>query len=399
MKSRMSFIPRGIVLPVLKGVNDTIMKGYSRKRKSGAARQLFTKKRKTMVTNRYAKGKGRPTTRRWISGGKRKRPTGGFNRPKGKFANKVKQVVMNQIASENSYLENYIDVVTTAAEAKDAEANQIMWAVNQASASGGLVAGTRYNMVMHDPAFLSNISQNIEAVQTTKATIKTYATSCKLVNAGTAPLTIWEYRCRARNDYQSNLQTLVTGGFSDSNTGIGTKPTSTTLGATVFQNPALCSAFKVTKVRRWNLKPAQTKWIKYVAKKDFQFTQERIAPDGNIKSILKGKSMSVFVMQGSFGYLGSNTDGKRYGIVAPNLGIEYYTKIHYSWIKDDSVAHGYVQNMTGLTSNGTIGGGNAHVPMPIVINHPDSSVADGTGARTAATTDAYDVETVKFNVN
>lgn len=380
-------------MPVLKGVNDTIMKGYSRKRKSGAARQLFTKKRKTMVTNRYAKGKGRPTTRRWISGGKRKRPTGGFNRPKGKFAARVKQVVMNQVASENSFLENYIDRVTTAAEGKDAAANQIMWAQNQSAASGGLAAATIYNLVMHDPRLLNAIAQNIEAVQTTKATIKTYQVAARLVNAGTAPLTIWEYRCRARNDMSTNIQTLLTGGFNDAGTGITAKPTSTTLGATPFQNPAWCSAFKITKVKRWNLRPAQAKWIKYSNKKDYQFTMERISPDGNLKTILRGKSISVFVMQGTFGHLGTNSAGFNYGIVTPLLGVEFYHKIHYSWLKDESVAHGVTQYMTGLTA--TV----AQVPTPIIINHPDSVLTEGTGVRNYATTDKASVLQTFFDVN
>lgn len=337
----------------------------------------------------------------WPRKGTRKRSYSvGFNRPTGPFAKKVKKIVMHTVASENSYLENYVDYVTTAAEVKDAEANQIMWCENQKAASGGLGQAQRWNLMMMDPVYLNLISQNIEAVQTTKATIKSYQTKARLVNAGTAQLTLWEYRCKARNDQSTNLTTMLTGGFSDASTGINAKPTSTTLGATPFQNPAWCSVFKITKVKRWNLKPAQAKWVSYRSKGDFQFTQERISPDGNTKTILKGQSISVFVVQGSFGYLSTNTDGKRYGIVAPNLGIEYYTKIHYSWVKDDSVAHGIHNYVTGLTSNDTVNSVSAAVPCPVVINHPDSVVENvaSAGVRTYAQA-PYRLPAVQFELS
>lgn len=303
---------------------------------------------------------------------------------------------MDQIASENSYLENYIDHVTIGTEAKDAAALQTMWVINQTAASGGLGAASRYNLMMHDPTILQLILQNIEAVQTTKCTIKNYAVSARIVNAGTAPITLWEYRCRARNDYQTDLQPTLEGGFSDAGTGIGAKPTSVVLGATPFQNPAWCSQFKITKVKRWNLRPAGVKYIKYKQKKNYQVTMERISPDANLKSILRGKSVSVFVVQGTFGYLATNTAGKRYGIVPPNVGIEYQTKVHYSWLKDESVAHGYNQYQTGLTEEA------AQVPAPIVINHPDSAVgigAEAAGTRINASTNLAAVIQVPFNIN
>lgn len=330
----------------------------------------------------------------------------GLKRPnyRSNFVKRVKDVIMNQVASENSYLENYIDVVTTAAEAKDAIGNQAMWNQNQTAASGGLAGSAFYNLMIHDPRILSLISQNISAVQTTKATIKTYSVAAKLINSGTAPLTVWEYRCRARNNLSLDLATLLTGGFGDATTGIGAKPTSTLLGATPFNNPAYCAQFKIVKVRKWNLKPAQTKDIKYVNSRDFQFTQETISPDGNIMSTLRGREHSLFVLQGSFGYLASNTDGKRYGIVAPHLGIVYTIRVHYSWINDENISQGSNVYITGLT-RGPLGTNTAaNVPCPVVINHPDSSIADGVGGAAAGTrayagTEVYAVESMPFTIN
>lgn len=327
----------------------------------------------------------------------------GLKRPLNtKFNRKVQDVVMNKLSSENAYLENYIDVITTAVEAKDATGNQIMWAVNQTAASGGLAAGTRYNLLMHDPTVLSLISQNISALATTKATIKSYSVMAKLVNAGTAPLVCWEYRCKARNNLAGStlLQTLLVDGFSNAGTGVGTKPAATTLGATPFNSPSWCSQFKIVKVKKWELGAAQTKWIKYKNNKDYTFCQEYISPDGNANGILRGRCMSVFVMQGSFGYLSSNTAGKKYGIVAPNLGIEYYTKVHYSWINDENVSLGSNVYITGLTQGGV--GGGSHVPCPIVINHPDSAIGTLTVAnstRAYGTGDDFDIEDQPFNIN
>lgn len=382
-------------------IPENILPRPKRKSKSNHPESTFTGNppRRRLTFSRKSSTSSKPSQSRKSS--KKvtfKTKSHGLRRPnmRSTFAKRVKEIVMNSVASENAYFTNYLDLVTTAAEAKDATGNQVMWNRNQTAASGGLGAGVRYNLLMHDPVILSAISQNISAVKTTKATIKSYAVSAKLINAGTAPLTVWEYRVRARNNLTLDLTTLLVDGFDNATTGIGTLPTSTTLGATPFNNPAFTAQFKVVKVRKWELKPAQSQWIKYKNERDFSFTQEYIAPDdaANLMKTLKGRDHSVFVMQGSFGYLATNTDGKRYGIVTPNLGIEYQTKVHYSWINDENVSQGSNVYMTGLTA-----GGPTVVPCPVIINHPDSTITVTTGVRTTAATEQASLPQISFNAN
>jgi hypothetical protein len=275
-----------------------------------------------------------------------------------------------------------------------------MWALNQL-ASATLGAAARPNLMIDDPGVLSLILNNIAAVDTTRFTRKSCTVSARITNTSTGPITLHHYRVMTRKEQTISLDTTLQTGFTDSQAGFGTVTPCifSGLGVTPYMNPRFTSQFKILSVKRRDLRPAQVWKIAYKNTKPKHYNRQSIAPNSVAYKACRGNIFSVFVMRGNYGYNAIANAGYQHGITDASVAIQYENKYTFSWVKDESMATGSSVSSAALPTTTTMGAaGSAHIPTPIVIVHPDSSVGVA-GARAYATTDCMMIEQHNFNVN
>lgn len=314
------------------------------------------------------------------------------------FAKRVRSVVLKQLTAPNTYLSTYVDRIVLTGSTNN-PAVQAMWGAIQ-TRSNNVTAGQQNNMQMYDPYLLDSIHSEISAQVPVQFYVKSYECAAEVSNTATSAVNLFEYRVVARRDIPAQalgIDTEIQNGFSDISTGVGSRMTYQTYGATPFMNPRLTHLYKIIKVRKFLLQPGEMKRFRYVNRKVRKFNREDMSYDGGstFYDQLRGTACSIFVAQGSYAYdSGANANFKQ-GVSNIGLGIVYKVNIGYSFISDTAISTGTANNTAGFSIN--VGA----APLPVVANVPQTAIApaasvlyNATGATAGtATADATDEQT------
>lgn len=367
------FSTNGVAIPyILRKRQGQDMAPYAKRRKGS-----FTNRRK--VNSRpYApkkggyKKRGFKVKRKNSYAGRQRRAMGS-----GALQSKVRNIVMDSLTADNSFIENYADRVLTSASTINNVAQQYMWCSNQIT-QDNVAQYTKSNLLLDDPLELEKIFTNISNKPTCRFTRKSVEKELTLTNTETTPVEIWEYRCQARRDLATLPDTYLNTGFVGAEAGITGKVTQIMIGATPFMNPEFTAQFKIVKVRKRIIQPARAWCIKYKQQKNRLFNRASVSPasDGvNVVpwKIMRGQRLSAFVAHGSYAANTAATANHKYGMGNVGLGLIFKTRYHYSWTEDRDIATGYSNGIFGFTQGGTSSTA-GHGAIPTVCNHPDSVI-------------------------
>lgn len=364
-----------------------------RRFKNRKGRKRFVKKR-PFQKGKVAFKKGRPF----------KRKRGGFG--KGKFNAQQRMKKMCEGVAPGHFKWSNVDKWDLN-DSTNTVANQVYIASQQLSAQAGSASASTIPLGLMDQCITGMILGGFSGVDETganflsrRAIVSSYKTRMTIQNIHSGPVMLTHYRCVARQDIsaslssESSLKLIVENGFADATSAlvggaVRTSPmTSTTWGATLFQNPRFCRWFKIVKVKKYTILPARMIKIGYSMKKYRMIDQAThnagVLPDADgstvlSKQLLRGSSVSVFCVQGMFASNTAGDTGFEFGIGNATLGVISEIDVVYHYAQPTTPQNSAQVQAGGFTT------GSAFYPAPIVQNQPISVITATT--RTYPTND------------
>lgn len=367
----------------------------------------FTARRKTTgyrVGNRFKRKGGIRRAAFRTKGFRRRRGNGFKAKGSGRSGRKRTSraaIKWSQLGDQQANMD-YIDRVGLS-QTNNTVALDLWHFANAINSTNTVVAATINNLHLDDPFFLHSLminAQNMHSVSGIGAGLvprnvricrKRCTVSSILTNAYTAPIHVVEYRLKARQNiphgsspYQNFLVSddYAVGGLFQSPL-IATASTAGAAlvvdsGVTPFMNHGAMTKFKVTKVRRFSLREAQSKRISYTYKKPRLFSHQQLnqqttgsATDSTqLWEFLKGQSFSLFTYSGSVGIFNANDANFRVGQVGINVILQNH--VRYSWCVGEV---GVTTSSTFTAIPGIQDGG--YIPRQIVTNVPAGAVSTG----------------------
>lgn len=385
----------------------------------------FRRGRKTLGRGRRHGGRARThSVKRGIKRGVMRRRKGAFKRS-GKGSKRRKQAITWSDLGDRALLYTYVDEPTLV-NTTGAIGSMAVWS-NNTVACPNVAVSANANLLLDDGRQLFDMFRDAQVGSVGggpnfRVMRKTCEVSCRIVNAETSAVELWEYRCVARRDQtvapQSLLNTAADNEVVTNQTTTGTVvPTvgtivgglyPMTIGATPFMFHGFVSQYRVAKVRKWELKPGQKKKLVYRLKKPKLYSAQNIMQTlGTISAgagssvpftVRRGQAISLFVAKGTFATLSTGGATFTRGISNINIGMEYHVKYHYTWGVVSQSASATIPSVPGFSSNV------AQAPLPIVANQPISTIAPitttnglGTGGSTGIGGRIYAVAGVPIN--
>lgn len=335
---------------------------------------------------RYAKRKrSYSKKKRAPRGGVRKAKSYRRRRPIKRRKNKIQKKLpsyLNNSTPNDIYRLNFMDHVEVVGTSGFG-ATQKMWVDNQA-ASLNVAAGAYLNAVLRNPQdyydILTGRNGATDPLLTSRVCIMYEECTMRITNIESAPLILYHYRCKSRRDvYQGTPigpASMLANGFLDYTVDAAADPRgiSTDYNVSPYENPRFCSHYHILRSKRYHLKPSQSIYLKFKLKKPRVITMERIAPGvaddakASTYTLLNGSTFSLLRAHGTTASnIGLAADA-RFGLSNCGITVEHTRLFHYK-----SVSPSY-QTSTNLCSTPGFSRGGVTVPLPYVMNHPDSAV-------------------------
>lgn len=372
--------------------------------KAKRARSLVPARRAGGATKKYRSASVyKKKSGKRVSHGKRRSTKRVAGSSRAKFAAKVASTLMGDRTVMYAFADNIESTGTT-----NGPGVQIMWSnLTLGTQQGVAIIGGRLPCHIDDPQVLlecmqsgtpataqSGAASTTSAVKATytKMLRKSWSSSYKMTNVGTAPVEIWEYRCQARRDMTiSPSGTLALAWNTTIAAAVGSTTVNsaltlgqigpTTLGATPFMNNTFVRNYKIVKVRKRTVMPAKWWTLKYGNKKPRIYSYKDTC-DGDDNSattanrlILRGQRFSLMVANGTCATFSAATAGNRIGLSNVYIAVDQRVKVHYAMFGDSATTATSGVFVAGFAAND-----GPQIPLPQVQNQPLYSIGTVTTA-------------------